>query len=344
MNERSYKRITDRDLARLAEIAAADREAFIDAHPRYAPLSRRVVCVALCQGAALHFVDGRNGIKDFDVWTFYARTPRAVFPPRRRVTRDFGFPKFGQSPDWHHFVGRRVDMLGRSVNATDTAKSIATIRRYFESGRTASARFLRQKAVVLLEPSRSEEPSSGHRRGVRKHPATPMAGGRRRYLWNHFCRPIIPLHVMGAITAGAPRAGPAERLDRLNQNPPGRRMFPLPRLLPVCKQIAGYREGPASRQLLVIHDEVFERAQGVCGGGLVHGTQQLTSTGAPGLVHRNSRVQYVATASGMDAYGSAGIRNAHRLRRQLEGAEPRGVVVNVGGEDQLVGSRGLEDC
>jgi hypothetical protein len=35
-------------------------------------LEDSLVCVALCQGAALHFVDGENGVKDFDVWTFYA--------------------------------------------------------------------------------------------------------------------------------------------------------------------------------------------------------------------------------------------------------------------------------
>jgi hypothetical protein len=25
----------------------------------------------LCQGAALHYLDGRTGVKDFDVWSFY---------------------------------------------------------------------------------------------------------------------------------------------------------------------------------------------------------------------------------------------------------------------------------
>ena len=28
---------------------------------------------ARCQGAALHYVNERNGVKDFDVWSFYAR-------------------------------------------------------------------------------------------------------------------------------------------------------------------------------------------------------------------------------------------------------------------------------
>src|SRR5438445_6563879 len=67
---RSLERITVRDLTQLARIAAADRQAFFAKQPKWAKLAERVVCVALCQGAALHFIDGRNGVKDFDVWTF----------------------------------------------------------------------------------------------------------------------------------------------------------------------------------------------------------------------------------------------------------------------------------
>jgi hypothetical protein len=34
------------------------------------------------QGAALHYVNGQNGIKDFDVWSFYAQYDDWPFPPR----------------------------------------------------------------------------------------------------------------------------------------------------------------------------------------------------------------------------------------------------------------------
>ena len=60
------------DLLRLREIAARDREEFFERNRKYDDLRNHVVAVVLCQGAALHFVDGRNGIKDTDVWTFYA--------------------------------------------------------------------------------------------------------------------------------------------------------------------------------------------------------------------------------------------------------------------------------
>jgi hypothetical protein len=77
---RSLERITRRDLARLEEIPRSDREWMFRANPNWAPYNGQLLAVALCQGAALHYLDGRNGIKDFDVWTFFARAPGRQFP------------------------------------------------------------------------------------------------------------------------------------------------------------------------------------------------------------------------------------------------------------------------
>lgn len=139
---------------RLAGIAGRDREEFFSRYPRYALLLGRLICVALCQGAALHLLDGRNGIKDFDVWTFFSARPGdPPFPWRRREVRDFGDPKFGRSPDRPGFVGRHVDLLGRSLEAGDENDPVAVLRDYLSDGRTETARRLSEKPVVLLEPS-----------------------------------------------------------------------------------------------------------------------------------------------------------------------------------------------
>jgi hypothetical protein len=63
----SYERITKRDLFRLLEIAQADRNEFFSRRPRRKSYRYRslILCTALCQGAALHYVHGENGIKDF---------------------------------------------------------------------------------------------------------------------------------------------------------------------------------------------------------------------------------------------------------------------------------------
>jgi hypothetical protein len=42
---------------------------------------------ALCHGAALDYVNKRNGVKDFDVWSIYAHYGRLAVPGS--ATRDF---------------------------------------------------------------------------------------------------------------------------------------------------------------------------------------------------------------------------------------------------------------
>jgi hypothetical protein len=150
---RSYERIEPADLLRVADIAKMDREAFFLRNARYAELRNRVLAVALCQGAALHYVDGVNGIKDIDVWTFYVSDGGVEYPPRRPVANyDFGNPKFGKTRDFEHFRGRKVDCLGRSIPAQDKSNPVAALRSYLASAYTDSAARLAQKAVVLIEP------------------------------------------------------------------------------------------------------------------------------------------------------------------------------------------------
>ena len=84
-NARSYGHLLPEDLHRLGEIARQDREEFFHRCPRYRPLQDDIIAVALCQGAALHYVNGSNGIKDLDVWTFYAKRPTLSRYPVRCV-------------------------------------------------------------------------------------------------------------------------------------------------------------------------------------------------------------------------------------------------------------------
>jgi hypothetical protein len=150
---RCYEPITRGELDRLAQIARADREDRFERKPRWRLLYRpRVLAVALCQGAALHYIDGENGVKDFDVWTFYAAHPEAEFPPRWRTVRDFEDPRFGQTVDCPTLMGRRVDLFGRSIDAPPGAEPAEALRRYLSLGRAKSARLLSRKAVVLLDP------------------------------------------------------------------------------------------------------------------------------------------------------------------------------------------------
>lgn len=100
----------------------------------------------------MHYIDGRNGIKDLDVWSFYDEHPIRMYPPRRRSKVDFGDPKFGTSPDFPDFVGRRVDLIGRSIPGADVKDPVKALRSYLKGKKTESARLLSQKAMILIEP------------------------------------------------------------------------------------------------------------------------------------------------------------------------------------------------
>ena len=152
--ERSFERITRSDLKKLARIARTEREEFFGRHPEWAMLYRkRLVCVALCNDAALHFVNGSTGVDVFDVWTFYAEHPEAAFPFQQVAKADLGKSKFGRDPaNPDAYEGRRIELRGRSLGCKPGDDAIEVVQRYLRSGDTPSARELRDKALVLIEP------------------------------------------------------------------------------------------------------------------------------------------------------------------------------------------------
>ena len=155
-DERSFEPITKSDLRKIARIAHTERQDFFERHPEWAMLYRkRLICVALCEDAALHFVNGSTGVDVFDVWTFYAEHPEAPFPFQKLAKADFGKSKFGRDtarPD--AYEGRRIELRGRSLDCKPGDDPIGVLQRYLRSGETPSARELRDKAVVLIEPER----------------------------------------------------------------------------------------------------------------------------------------------------------------------------------------------
>jgi len=156
-SERSFERITKPDLRRLREIAEQELNALFDRRPVQSGAFRnRMFLLALCQGAAKHFVDGRHGVKDLDVWAFFRPLPNKRFPPRTRLKADFGTSKFGRHPadSATRFHGRRVDVLGRDIDVKKNEPAEIALRRYLRSGLTATSRLLAQRPVVALWPER----------------------------------------------------------------------------------------------------------------------------------------------------------------------------------------------
>ena len=142
---RAQEPITAADLGLLSDIARTDRDEFFKRYPKYARYRSRVACVALCQGAALHFIDGRTGVNDLDVWTFYYELPSIRFPYRRHARKDFGSSHL---TNW----SRRVDLMARTLPAPPGTDPAKILRDYLTSRPTKSAFCLAKKAVVLIDP------------------------------------------------------------------------------------------------------------------------------------------------------------------------------------------------
>ena len=156
--ERSYERITRDDLNVLKKRALKERERFFDRNPRYRELYQNaLIAITLCQGAALHFLDEKNGIKDFDIWYFYANTPNLRYPHRALKQVDSGMRKFGIHPSdaKRRYVGRRIHLMGRAIDCQhklgqhDPRKCVL---RYLMDHKTETARRLSEKAVIGLWP------------------------------------------------------------------------------------------------------------------------------------------------------------------------------------------------
>ena len=151
---RSFEKIKRADLTRLAELTLDDLRSLFKRNRRSRVYADRLMLVCLCQGAARHYVHGDRGINDLDVWAFFRRHPKYVFPYRRHGFADFGPSRFGRNPkDKARFTGRRVDILGRSIPVLRNEGSTAAVQRYLrDAPRGSSPWHLARRPVVILWP------------------------------------------------------------------------------------------------------------------------------------------------------------------------------------------------
>lgn len=154
VSERSYEPLTLADLRMIASAAMRSVSAIFD-RAKVAGLYRdRLLLLALAQGSALHYLDGANGIKDFDVWAYFEAGPAKPFPHRKRWCSDLGPTRFGRHPDDLGYSGRRLDLMGRSIEMVSDEDAEDAVRRWLASN-ARSAVALRQKPVFCLFPESS---------------------------------------------------------------------------------------------------------------------------------------------------------------------------------------------
>lgn len=68
--------VTVWELWRLADLACEEEKAFFRRNPHLLePYRNRLIAIALCQGAALQYIERGYGVKDFDIHFFYSQNP-----------------------------------------------------------------------------------------------------------------------------------------------------------------------------------------------------------------------------------------------------------------------------
>ena len=149
--KRSKEIITKSDLKKLLRLASIDINSFFDRNPKYKEHQGEETLVALCQGAALHYIDKTNGVKDFDVWFFYP-SKNITLPYRRRGVVDFGVSNFGKHPNVKEYLGRTVDVLMRSDSYFKCKNPQKAMVNYLVLKKSETSYSLSQKAVIGLHP------------------------------------------------------------------------------------------------------------------------------------------------------------------------------------------------
>jgi len=157
IKERSYETITIEDLKKLRNLALRERIKFFERNPRYREAYwNSLIGIALCQGAALHFIDYKTGVKDFDIWYFYIKSDQLEYPYRARKSVDSKFDKFGTHPvdAKKGYKGRRVDLMGRAIDIRRYNKSDpkGCVIEFLRIQKTKTAQELTKKAIIGLWP------------------------------------------------------------------------------------------------------------------------------------------------------------------------------------------------
>ena len=147
MAKRLFEPISKLDFKKLQRLALKEHEAFFKRNPRLRKAYHSsLIGIALCQGAASHYLNSNVGIKDFDIWHFYVENRSINFPYRAHKSIENGYK------------GKPIDFLKRAINrdlrnfySNEPDKCIIE---YLLQRNTKTKRFLLKKAVVGLFPDK----------------------------------------------------------------------------------------------------------------------------------------------------------------------------------------------
>jgi hypothetical protein len=133
-----------KDLRHLRDLALEEHVLFFRRNPHLQSTYRRaLVAICLCQGAALHHLNPRSRLEDFDVWHFYWDSRQRPFPYRAHAKGKYR--------------GKRVDFLKRAIPKElqrGAQEPGQVILEYLKQRNTRTKRELLRKVIIGLFPSR----------------------------------------------------------------------------------------------------------------------------------------------------------------------------------------------
>ena len=150
MENRVNKEITKKHLRELCKLVMGRIESQRRGHTLEQKKGydlREPFAVALCQGAAMHYLGRRSdknkpkGVKDFDIWLLYEKNDVRFRFNRCRLVDQYHSNEFGE---------RAVDILMRAIDYQDSPKS--PIQEWLATSKNSSPQFLSKKAVILIYP------------------------------------------------------------------------------------------------------------------------------------------------------------------------------------------------
>lgn len=146
---RTYEKLTKEDLKEIEQYAKEELKRFLNKE-KYKVYENKLIAICLCQGAAQHFVDGKTGIKDIDVWFFFKEDKDVKIPNFKNMRKSVSkkFTNIGE---------KRIDFLKKAIkediiNKSESEKPEDILKSYLQNGHTSSSKLLAQKSVVGLFP------------------------------------------------------------------------------------------------------------------------------------------------------------------------------------------------
>lgn len=150
--QKSLEIITDEDLKILIKLAREEHKNFFKRNPELESYYKNsLLCILLGQGAALHYYNGKYGVKDFDVYLFYKENSEKKLLVRRTKNINHKIGKFGNIKidfikkmiKTKYIVGNEEDVL-KIINKllTESKSSVVkflTVRAKKEKGRLKNA-------------------------------------------------------------------------------------------------------------------------------------------------------------------------------------------------------------